>query len=244
MAVRLSSDLNETLPFLFMATPFFIDALFSLLAIYSAIIMDFSENLKGQLLEGSTTEERKFLPILLERFERYIYTKTDDEFMPELCNESFKNNAFKLEGRHFTLQLTSVLLIFAEIYCSILSAVHSNLAPVFSVFVTIYALTALFSFFGLRNAKAVAMSQSYIVSLKLAAVALGYLFESFRNGGFTYEISFIAMTALLIFDALLGYAMLVTRDDYSTEIKNYQVMGSKTMSFAFDNWKSHQFRSI
>lgn len=113
MATRLGSDMNETLPYFLMALPFFVDGLFSLLAIYSAFVMDFSANLRGSLLEGSTTEERKFLPILLDRFERYIYSKTDDEFMPELCNESFKNNAFKLEGRHFTLQLTSVLLIFA-----------------------------------------------------------------------------------------------------------------------------------
>lgn len=82
------------------------------------------------------------------------------------------------------------------------------------------------------------MSQSYIVTLKLAAVALGYLFETFRIGGFSMEISFISMTAVLIFDALLGYSLIVSREDFSNEPKNYQIMGNKQLAFVSDNWKN------
>lgn len=192
-------------------------------------------------MEGASTEERKFLPILLARVEKYIYNKTDNQLMPELCNESFKNNAFS--GRQLALQLTSVTMIFGQIYFSIMSAIYSDLAPVFSVFVTVYALTSLYCFFGLVANRSVVMSQSTFVGLKLTAVALGYLFETFRNGGFHLEISFMVMTAFLALDAFLGYSMVVTRSDYTTETKNYEVMGSATMSFAFDNWKSNLVRS-
>ena len=242
MLSKLSFD-NEASVFLVIAAPFLIDGLFSLYAVYTAFIMDFSENLKEELLEGSVQEERKFLPILFARFEKYVYTKTDAEFMPELCNDSYKNNAFKLQGTHIAVQLTSGILIFAELYLSIMSAVHSELAPVFSMFVTLYALFALYSFFGLENSKSVVMGQSYLATLKLAAVALGYLFESFRNGGFNCEISFLLMTAVLVFDAFLGYSMIASREDFSKETKNYQVMGQKTLAFATDNWKSNLFRT-
>lgn len=167
------------------------------------------------------------MPILFDRVERYVYSKTDREFMPELCNESFKNKAFKLEGQHIALQLTSVFVIFAEIYLSVLSAARSEIAPVFSVFVAMYAFFSLYSFFGIENSKFVLMSQSYAVALKLAAVSLGYLFETFRNDGFKLEISFILMTAVLVFDALLGYSLIVSREDFSTEPKNYQVMNHR-----------------
>jgi hypothetical protein len=242
MALRLSGESQLTGLFLAVAAPFFVDAVFSLLATYAAFVMDFSQNLKQELIEGATFEERKFLPILSKRFEEYVYAKTDEQFAPELCNESFKNKAF--EGRHLSLQLTSVVLIFAQIYFSIMSAVHSTIAPVFSVFVTVYALTSLFCFFGLNSHKLVGMSQSTLISLKYAAIALGYLFETLRNGGFNYEISFFVMTALLVADALLGYSLLATRKDFSTEVRNYQAMETSTIGFFFDNWKTHQFRTI
>lgn len=153
MLLRIGGDMNEALPYVIMTLPFLVDGLFSLFAIYTAFVMDFSQNLKEELIEGASANyiERKFLPILFDRLERYVYTKTDKEFMPELCNESFKNKAFKLEGQHIALQFTSILVIFAELYLSIMSAVHSNLAPVFSVFVTMYAAFSLYSFFGLEN---------------------------------------------------------------------------------------------
>jgi hypothetical protein len=163
--------------------------------------------------------------------------------MPELCNESFKNNAFKYEGRHFTNQVTAGIIIFAELYLSIMSSVHSQLAPVFSMFVALYAIFSLYSFFGLPNSKAVVMSQSYLATLKLSAIGLGYLFESFRNGTFNYEISFLLMTLVLTLDAFLGYSLLVCRDDFCKDVKNYQIMGTTTMTLTADNWKQNQFRS-
>lgn len=243
MLNRIGGDMNEVLPYLVMILPFLVDGAFSVVAVYTAFIMDFSKNLKEELLDGPSTEERKFLPILFDRLEKYLYTKTDKEFMPELCNESFKNKAFTLQGQHIALQITSILVIFAELYFSILSAAHSSIAPVFSVFVAIYAAFSLYSFFGIENHKSVLMSQSYIVSLKLAAVALGYLFESIRNGGIQFELSFILMTVVLVFDALLGYSLIVNRDDFSRETKNYQAAGSMKLSLISDNWKNQQFRN-
>lgn len=105
MLLRIGGSMNETLPYVIMTIPFIIDGLFSASAIYTAFVMDFSQNLKEELIEGASANnvERKFLPILMERVERYVYSKTDKEFMPELCNESFKNKAFKLEGQHIAL---------------------------------------------------------------------------------------------------------------------------------------------
>jgi hypothetical protein len=87
------------------------------------------------------------------------------------------------------------------------------------------------------------MSQSYFATLKLAAVSLGYLFESFRNGGFNCEISFLLMTLVLTFDAFLGYSLIASRQEFSKETKNYQIMGQKALAFASDNWKSNLFRT-
>lgn len=149
MLLKLSGDMNSAITYLIMALPFLVDGLFSLSAVYTAFVMDFSKNLKQELLEETTYEEKKFLPILFDRVEKYVYTKTDKEFMPEFCNESFKNNALRFEGKHFALQMTSGLVIFAELYLSIMSAVHSDLAPVFSIFVALYALFSLYSFTGI-----------------------------------------------------------------------------------------------
>lgn len=163
--------------------------------------------------------------------------------MPEFCNESFKNNVFKYEGKQFTVQLTSGILIFAELYLSIMSTVHSKIASVFSIFVAIYALCALYSFFGIKNHKLVLMNQSYFTTLQFAAISLGYLFESVRIGAFNYELSFLLMTAVLTFDAFLGFAMLSSRQEFSKETKNFQIMGTSTMTLIADNWKVNQFRS-
>lgn len=100
MLLRIGGDMNETTPYMMMTLPFLVDGLFSVFAVYTAFVMDFSKNLKEELIEGASANnvERKYLPILFDRVERYLYTKTDKEFMPELCNESYKNKAFKLEG--------------------------------------------------------------------------------------------------------------------------------------------------
>ncbi len=51
------------------------------------------------------------------------------------------------------------------------------------------------------------------------------------------------MTAVLTFDAFLGFSMLVSRQEFSKETKNFQIMGESTMSLIADNWKSNQFRT-
>jgi len=139
------------------------------------------------------------------------------------------------------VQLTSGILIFVELYLSIMSAVHSQIASVFSIFVAIQAVFALYSFFGLPNHRFVLISQSYFATLKVAAVALGYLFECVRNGVFN-EISFFLMTVVLTFDAFLGFALLVSRDDYKTEERCLKTMENVNKAFSSDNWKTHQFK--
>jgi len=46
------------------------------------------------------------------------------------------------------------------------------------------------------------------------------------------------MTAVLVFDALLGYSLIVSREDFSDAPKNYQVMNNKQLALASDNWKN------
>jgi len=162
--------------------------------------------------------------------------------MPEFCNESYKTNVFVLNGDHIVLQLTAAIVTFVEFYVAILSAVHSNVAPVFSVLVAIYALISIYTFFGLKTNKFVNVVSSTFLSLKLSAVALGYLYASLNNG-FNNEISFMLMTIILLADGFLGYALLSTRSEFSKEVKNYRFMESGSMTFFFDNWKAQLFRS-
>lgn len=46
------------------------------------------------------------------------------------------------------------------------------------------------------------------------------------------------MTTVLVFDALLGYSLIVSREDFSDAPKNYQVMNNKQLALASDNWKN------
>jgi len=48
--------MNEAIPYLIMALPFLVDGVFSLFTAYTAFIMDFSKNLKEELIEGSTAQ--------------------------------------------------------------------------------------------------------------------------------------------------------------------------------------------
>jgi type IV secretory pathway component VirB8 len=51
------------------------------------------------------------------------------------------------------------------------------------------------------------------------------------------------MTVVLTFDAILGYALLVNRQDFQNQEKNYQALVNKNMSMIADNWKNQQFRN-
>jgi hypothetical protein len=61
--------------------------------------MDFSDELKEELLEKAAGQQQKPEPLsLIGSFERYVYSITDDKFMPLFCKNSFKREAFNLKG--------------------------------------------------------------------------------------------------------------------------------------------------
>lgn len=168
-----------------------------------------------------------------------MYESTDSKFMPEFCNESFNNNAFNLNGSHFFIQLTSGILMFAQLFFAILACVHSNVAPVLSFLIAMYALFSIYCYFGLKNFKTVSMCQSYFAATKLSAFALGYGFDSLAAGT-SIEMSFLMMTLLISADAFLGFSLLTNRSEFTNQTKSTQFMveSGATMTFFFDNWKA------
>jgi hypothetical protein len=46
MLLRIGGGMNEAIPYAIVTIPFLVDGLFSLSAIYTAFVMDFSQNLK------------------------------------------------------------------------------------------------------------------------------------------------------------------------------------------------------
>ena len=105
-------------------------------------------------------------------------------------------------------------MIFAQMYFALLSMVHSNVAPVLSFLIAVYALFSIYCYFGIKNFKVISMCQSYMAATKLSAVALGYLFDSLVSGN-SFEFSYFMMTALITADAFLGFALLTTRKEFS-----------------------------
>lgn len=104
-------------------------------------------------------------------------------FMEAFCTKSWKLNAFNLSGNeNIKFQIISGVLIFAELYFSIMSAVESKIATLFSIFVVIHVLFTLFCYFGVMEIKAVEVFQSYFANMVFAAVAFGYLMTSVSNG--------------------------------------------------------------
>ena len=168
-------------------------------------------SLKQDLLQEEQEQEaeQKLLPQLFEKYEKILYNLTDPFFMPEFCNESFKSNVFNLSGSHVCIQMTAGILSFVELYFAIISSVHSR-ATSFSLLVVLYCLFSIYSYFGIKNFKFIQMSQSYLATMVLAAISLGYIFGC-SVYGFNNEISFLIMTALLVIDAFLGYSLLSVR---------------------------------
>lgn len=234
---------QDAAPLLILSIPFFLDAIFSLGAIYQAYALDASKNLRQDLLAGKEQEvEQKFLPMLLDQAEKYLYANTDNQFMPVFLNESYKTNAFNLGGAHVVTQMVAGIVSFVELYFAILAAVHSSIAPFFSVLVAIHAVCGIYSFFGIPTHRFVLIGQSSWAALQLACVALGYLYGSYVSG-FHFEISFVAMTILLAFDAFLGFALISVRPEFSKNTKSLKFMDSFKMAFYFDNWKQCQLKS-
>lgn len=180
----------------------------------------------------------------MQKAEKYLYEATDCQFMPEFCNESFKNNAFNLGGNQIFVQITSGVLMFAQLFFAILACVHSSVAPVLSFLIAAYAILSIYCYFGLKNFKTVSMCQSYFAATKLSAFALGYAFDSLAASS-SIEISFMMMTVLITLDAFLGFALITGRSEFTKDVKSTQFMVEQgaTMSFFFDNWKAQQFKS-
>ena len=136
--------------------------------------------------------------------------------MPEFCNSSMKLGVFQLPAStHFKQQIALLTLIMVELYFAILSTVTSKISPALGLLVTAYALLSFYAYLGLPSHKLVNMSQSYFASAKLAALCLGFLFDSILSGAFSKEYSFTIMTLLITFDAVLGFNHLVDKEKYS-----------------------------
>lgn len=185
-------------------------------------------------------EESKLLPKVLASYEQYLYELTDPVFAPEFCNDSFKSNAFNLNGNtHFAIQILSVFISFAEFYFSVMGCVKSEIAPVLCGLIALYSVASMYTFFGLKENKIVNMSQSYFAATKLSALALGYFFDSLV-GGEAFSINFFIMTILISFDAFLGFALISDRVEFTQHQKESKV---GALNFLSDNWKSQLFKT-
>ncbi len=132
--------------------------------------------------------------------------------MESFCTKSWKMNAFNLKGaQHVTFQMLSGALIFFQLYLSIMSAVESRIANVFSIFVALYSLVTLFCYFGIKESRAIEAFQSDAASLFLGAVAFGHLIVSVSNGnGVTqFGYSFLILSQVLCADAFYGFMLQV-----------------------------------
>ena len=114
--------------------------------------------------------------------------------------------------------MTGGILIFSQLYLSIMCAVESDMAPIFSMFVSFYTLASLYSYFGVSNH--FDAFQSYFASTKLTLVAFGYAAEyMIRTGSFNVGISFFLMTLLLSFDTLYGLSIYLSQDRFTQSCK-------------------------
>jgi hypothetical protein len=85
------------------------------------------------------------------------------------------------------------------------------MAPVFSIFVTLYSLSSLYAYFGVSEH--LDAFQSYFASTKLTLVAFGFAADyMIRNVGYGSGLSysFVLMTLLLAFDALYGVSIYLS----------------------------------
>ena len=132
--------------------------------------------------------------------------------------------------------MTSGILIFAQLYISIMCAVESDMAPIFSIFVSLYTLTSLYSYFGISTH--FDAFQSYFASTKLTLVAFGYAADfMIRSGSFNVGLSFFLMTLLLSFDTLYGLSIYLSQERFTQSNKQFS---NRIFS---DNWKSNLFCS-
>lgn len=134
------------------------------------------------------------------------------------------------------------LVTFAIIYTSIMCSIESSMAPVFSLFVTFYALASLYNYFGIKDFSFVDASASYFAASKLSLIALGYTADSLISNG-SIDFSFLLMTAFLCLDASYGLSVYLSQAQFNTEKKTFNNKSSISATFCMDNWKSNLFRA-
>jgi len=122
-------------------------------------------------------------------------------FTHSFCVESpLKSGIFLLPSAyHFETQVTVMTLVLLELYTSLLSAWHSGYTYL-SLAAVLVSLASIASY--LTGAASYAASP--LVATKLAALALGCLFDAFCES--QIDGYFAAMTLVLATDACLSYA--------------------------------------
>ena len=99
-----------------------------------------------------------------------------------------------------------------------------------------YALSSLYSFFGLQTNKFIDISQSYFASFKLSAILLGCFFETSLPISYYFEFNFTVMTLLITIDSYYGFNELIRE----TRLKSDSLIEEEKRIFV-DNWKTNLF---
>ncbi len=129
-----------------------------------------------------------------------------------------------------------MILIFGQIYFSLISVATTNIAPTISGIALFYAVTTLYSFFGLKTIKFIDFSQSYFASFKLSALLLGYFFDASLPISYYFEFNFAMMTLLITIDAYYGFYNLIRE----TRLKK-ESLKEESEGILLDNWKTNLF---
>ena len=162
----------------------------------------------------SRAESRRFLP---ESLQNFLDSAAETEFVQKFCQFSWKKDGFNFQNQ-LELQLVAGILIFAQIYLSILCTVRGLTAPVFSGFVALYALASLYAYFShIGEVSAINAAQSYCASVILALFSVVFLIQG------NFSLSFFVMTVLLCADAYKGVTQYVNRDNLE---EGFQLEGS------------------
>lgn len=91
-----------------------------------------------------------------------------------------------------------------------MSAIESDMAPIFSIFVTLYALCTLYAYFGIKNIELINACQSYFVTSKLAFCAVATNIYTLLTHS-QLSVSFALMTVLLCFDFIYGCSFYLSQ---------------------------------
>lgn len=128
-------------------------------------------------------------------------------------------------------------MIFSQLFFALVASAKTDVAPVFSMFVVLYTLTSLYCYFGIFDISIISATQSYCASLKLALIAVGYSAESLISGN-RVSFAFLAMTALLSFDAFYGMVCYFHDEKACQEKKSFNSRSTLKAIACMDSWKS------